>query len=178
MTNIYVPAPGNQPPLAVVPLVPSDGAPIQTSGSAVHFAWRTATDPEGDALSYTLEVSPEETFPEDATVSVSGLDRYYIIYDRTLREAWGHSGAADGQYYWRVFAVDEYGAVSPEGQSRAFTLENIANPADAGGVVGRVTDARSGLPIPGAGGGARRQHHPFRSQGEFLFLQIDGSGAT
>jgi hypothetical protein len=150
VTNIYVAAAGNQAPLPVTPLLPADDSVIETSGSAVQFVWRSTTDPEGDAFTYTLEVSPDADFPEGMTAIASGLEKRYVVYDQAFRAVHGISEPGDGQYYWRVYAVDEFGAASAVTGVRSFTLMNIANPDSASGIAGTVTDAHSGLPIPEA----------------------------
>ena len=90
-----IPTPKPQPNKA--PSVPSLTAPsngLLCTDNPLDFSWSGSTDPEGDAISYYIQVATNNSFTENLQVlSTSGTTT-----DFTLRK-----GKA---YYWRVNAKD------------------------------------------------------------------------
>ena len=138
VTNIYVAQPGNQAPPPVALLYPQDGAIVNPK---TFFAWTETTDPEGESVTYQVEVSEDPAFPEGATFTksttetVTQLDEYQDLltgYD----------------YYWRVIPVDPYGASPGWNDTRLFLVRG--NPGVPGAITGYITSASTDAPIEGA----------------------------
>ncbi|MDQ1257872.1 MAG: Ig-like protein, partial [Candidatus Hydrogenedentes bacterium] len=138
LTSVYRESVGNQPPTPVALYEPADGATVHSS---VFFAWSSSTDPENDDITYRLEVSEDGAFT--APIVREGLLRRYAI----LADADGINDLTD--YYWRVIAVDAYGAESTPNDVWAFHVDNN-NDIVAGTIFVAVTDASTGDPIEGA----------------------------
>jgi hypothetical protein len=140
VTNIYVPVDDNVAPEPVELLFPAAGAETNTD---TFFAWTTAVDADGDAVTYRLEISEDDTFPEMDSIVIEG------IADTRVQTA----GLIDlRSYFWRVIPIDQFGASGALGEHdvQTFTTNNT-NPALPGAVVGivRAGDAKSGAPLPG-----------------------------
>ncbi len=105
---------GNAAPSAPVPLEPAAGA---TAGAAPRFVWQAATDPEGEALTYRVELfAAGEAAP--------------IWSTETGELTAGHPGGlSPGPHAWRVRATDASGAASGWSADTPFA---VAGPADAG----------------------------------------------
>lgn len=100
----------------------------QVTRRPVRLAWTRAQDPEGDALTYTLELSTQEDFG-DPVIQAEGLtpeapEDQELAYEATLEEL-----PPAPAYYARVRAVDGRGP-GPWGQRR-FSVPNLAPPAPA-----------------------------------------------
>jgi hypothetical protein len=115
---VYVNKPGNTNPTPPVLLSPGDGATIPTTE---FFDWEPSTDPDGDAISYTLEISTDPTF---ATVDVKleEIPVSYVFVDESV-------GLQDlTTYHWRVTAIDAFGGGGIGGGStsavRSFDTDN------------------------------------------------------
>lgn len=118
----------NTPPPAPGLEFPEDEAVAHTP---VFFAWDEVSDPDG--VSYRLEIAEDLNFSQGLIVR-SELSTPYALL-----------GPDDGildlhTYYWRVYAVDGYGAQSADGAIRMFSVDNV-NPAVPGILLGRITDA-------------------------------------
>jgi hypothetical protein len=86
----------NASPFAATAVSPSPGATVSPTDGKVTVQWE-ATDPDEDALTYTLIVSTSETFEEgDATTTFADLS-----------EASQQVEVSEGIYYWKVVAADE-----------------------------------------------------------------------
>jgi len=140
VTNVYVAKADNRAPEPVALVYPADGA---TVFSTVFFAWEETTDPDGDAVSYRLEVSEDSAFPAEGTIVRDGIPG-------TVTRLTEEDGIEDLHiYYWRVIPADEYGA-SPENNSvRTCSVDN-ANPPFPGLMTGMVEDSETGDGIGGA----------------------------
>ena len=109
-----------RPPLApAAPVVPTDGN--KTEGpSPEKLAWQPAVDPDGDAIAdYHVQVSPRA----DVLHAVSpNLDRLTSSANPEwpLPQGWLTEGRT---YYWRVRAVDAWGAWSAWSDVWSFTVE-------------------------------------------------------
>jgi len=139
VTAIYRELAGNQPPPAVTLVYPDDFATVRTT---TFFAWTESADPEGDTVTYRLEVAEDSGF-------TTGL----IVKDGIVGTV-AQLTAADGikdltSYYWRVIPVDEYGASPASHDVRTFSTD-AANPDFPGVLMGRVKDSITEEPIVGA----------------------------
>ena len=96
----------NENPDAPVLLRPEDGATdVKTNGS---FAWQSASDPDGDAVSYSIMFSKDggknwDSFDSESTV--------YKVTDLLEKET---------AYLWKVRSKDSFGGYA-ESQVRSFT---------------------------------------------------------
>ncbi|MCP4643419.1 MAG: hypothetical protein GY851_23430, partial [bacterium] len=127
VTNVYVSQPENMNPLPVALHYPFEDTDVYTS---TFFVWGETVDPDADALSYQLEVSDDLAFPEAGTT--------VVMTTETMAQLTGAQSLLDlHRYYWRVIAVDEYGAQSLGNEVRTFTTNNH-NPAVPGAVTGMV----------------------------------------
>jgi hypothetical protein len=133
---VYRDKAGNTAPSAVSLLSPTDGASMKTSGI---YRWNPASDPEQDPFSYTLEIATdsaftnvvrrEEEIPVPSTYVPEG-----VLSDAT-------------RYYWRVKAIDQYGATSTSTQSYSFNTDNTNGLL---GLLIGVVRSDGGVAIPGA----------------------------
>ena len=86
----------------------------------VVFTWGAATDPDEDALSYTIEVASSSDFSPG---SIEGSTT-------TSETTWSLSGLLDGTHYWRVVVCDGSQSVSGLGSPRAFSIGAISSTED------------------------------------------------
>jgi hypothetical protein len=110
---VYVNKDPNSNPSPPVLVSPGDGATIPTTE---FFDWAPSTDPDGDAISYTLEISTDPTF---ATVDVKleEIPVSYVFVDESV-------GLQDlTHFYWRVKAIDAFGGGGVGGGSTSDTWE-------------------------------------------------------
>jgi len=136
-TRLYKAKAGNDPPHEFSLLAPANGETLLTT---LVLDWGDSVDPDGDHLSYTLLISKNDP-------SFSNPMR---------KEGLPHStclaGPTDGiedlsDYYWKVQAIDEYGATRETGV-RVFHTNNT-NPV-AGWINGHVYDSVTGESIDDA----------------------------
>jgi len=100
--------------------------------------WEDTSDPDGDSLSYTVVLSRDDPFFRDPFYK-EGLTHSVCLLPPS-------DGLADGGvYYWKVWAIDEYGAVR-ESEVRVFRTDNYNNPLD-GWIQGHVYDADTCEPV-------------------------------
>jgi hypothetical protein len=110
---VYRDKAGNTPPGAVNLVSPADGASSKTSGI---FQWNAASDPEHDPFTYTLEIATDSAFAnvvhrqEEIPVPSTYLPEG-VLSDAT-------------RYYWRVKAIDQYGATSTGSQPYSFVTDD------------------------------------------------------
>ncbi|MFV8224787.1 hypothetical protein [Christiangramia aquimixticola] len=105
--------PSNKAPSAPRLISPENA--LACSYSPLSFEWETSTDPEGNNVSYYLEVSKDENFNDlfaqrevDTTKATLDLDK-------------------GSTYYWRVLAMDEKKKKSGYDETRSFYTEpNLA----------------------------------------------------
>jgi len=142
---VYKDKAGNQPPGAFSPVSPVDGAEGKT---VVMLDWADSLDPDGDAVSYAVEISLDPTFAEVDYLQEE-IPQSALAIDR-------EAGLKDlSQYYWRVAAVDVFGARTPGSAIWSFTTNNT-NPELPGYVKGCVRDAVSGAAAAAPAIGASR----------------------
>ena len=140
LTTVYRSTTGNGAPAAVNAIFPDEGAYMMTTA---FFAWEASVDPDGDAVTYRLEVSESSDFPEAGLVVRENLTARVI----QLTPADGLQDLRD--YYWRVIPIDEYGASPINNPVHTFNTDNV-NPSFPSGLTGTVTDLDTGDPVSGA----------------------------
>lgn len=97
----------NQPPSTVSSLIAPENNLLCTS-NYITFEWAAATDPEGEAVKYVLEISTDNSFSAIAQSITTLLTKKRVTLDKGT------------YYYWRVKAIDPDGASSP--YSSVFSL--------------------------------------------------------
>jgi hypothetical protein len=134
VSTVYKAKSGNASPKTFNIISPSDGASVLTS---VLLEWQDTSDPDGDRLSYTVLLSKDDmTF--NNPIRKEGLE-----YSACVVTA--EDGLEDlSTYYWKVQAIDEFGAVQETGVRMFHT--NNTNPV-AGWIKGHVYDGATGLPL-------------------------------
>ena len=90
----------NQPPSTVSSLIAPENNLLCTS-NYVTFEWAGATDPEGENLTYVLEISTDNSFSAITQSITTFLTKKRVTLDKGV------------YYYWRVKAIDTDGASSP-----------------------------------------------------------------
>jgi hypothetical protein len=136
-TRVYKAIDPNSPPYAFDLVSPADGAEVLTT---FILDWEDTTDPEGDSFTYTVLVSEDDNSFSDP-IKKEGLK-----YSTCLM------GPGDGikdltDYFWKVQAIDEYGAIQETGVSQFAT--NNTNPT-AAWIEGHVYNSMTGAPIANA----------------------------
>ena len=136
-STVYKAKSGNASPETFDIISPADGAIVLTS---VLLEWQDTSDPEGDKLSYTVLLSKDDmTF--NNPIRKEGLE-----YSAAVVTA--EDGLEDlSTYYWKVLAIDEFGAVQETGVRMFHT--NNTNPV-AGWIKGHVYDGATGRPLTNA----------------------------
>ena len=109
----------NQPPGPFALVSPADGQTVKTVGI---FDWRDTTDPDGHDLTYTLLIADDAGF-----TSFNGQPGAYrreeIVASGAVVDA--TAGLRDlGAYFWKVQAIDVFGAIRASGQTRSFDTNN------------------------------------------------------
>ena len=136
-STVYKAKSGNRPPKTFDIISPSDGAVVPTS---VLLEWQDTSDPEGDRLSYSVLLSKD-----DMTFN-SPIRKEGIEYSACLATV--EDGLEDlSTYYWKVQAIDEFGAIQESGIGMFHT--NNTNPV-SGWIKGHVYDSESGMPLANA----------------------------
>lgn len=82
--------------------------------SDLNFKWVTATDPDGDAITYQIQISTNRAF--------TGIVEDLIVNDVNI--SLEMEGGQD--YYWRVLAIDSKNAKSDFSPSSAFYVQGVA----------------------------------------------------
>ena len=137
MSTVYKAKAGNTPPNPFDLVDPGNGA---TTLTQLIFDWEDTTDPSGDLLSYTVLLS------EDDNTFSNPIRKDGLAYSTCLVTA--DDGLTDlSTYYWKVQAIDEYGAIRETGV-RVFHTNNI-NPV-AAWINGHVYDSISGQSLANA----------------------------
>lgn len=106
---------GNNAPDTFNLLIPEDDDVVAT---ALPLMWEASTDPDGDNLSYTVEISEDTNFTSFALKEEGITDEFIFI---------GTEAGLDDltTYYWRVIAIDQHGAqtICSDGY-RSFNTDN------------------------------------------------------
>jgi hypothetical protein len=98
--RVYKAKEGNNAPGIFELIEPYDE---EETATKLPLMWEDSIDPDGDPVSYTLQIAMDQSFT-DIYYQVEGIiDNYYF--------AGAEAGLEDlTTYYWRVTAVDQYGA--------------------------------------------------------------------
>jgi len=130
----------NQKPSPFNLVSPGAGSVEEQTRTELNFVWDASIDPDGDSLTYTLQIATDETFTT-------------VVYQREeIENSWFALDASAGlkdktHYYWRVLAVDRYGEIRTSNQEWRFMTDDTNSlPAQ---IIGTVTDAL-GNPVAGA----------------------------
>jgi len=127
ISTVYKNQADNQAPAAFNLFGPLDST---TTKTAFEFNWESATDPEGDLVAYNLIIAQEPDFKK-VVVQIENIFNYdeefstkQVIDDTTVLKD-GSLGIADlSTYYWKIEAVDDFGAITPSRQVFSFKTEN------------------------------------------------------
>jgi hypothetical protein len=152
---VYKKQTGNQPPVSFGLIRPLNINDPENSGSVekelqqVIFEWEGTRDPENNQFSYTLFLSKSSQFDPDSRLTII---KENIIHNQLLIELPGNPGWTwdDSDIYWKVRAIDEYGAYT-DTQTFMFKTDYVNSPYSESSVVFvHVYDDITKLPIPGA----------------------------
>ncbi len=137
-TRVYKALETNRAPGEFDLVTPADGAEVLTS---VLLDWEDTSDPDGHQITYTVWLSQnDDTFAVPIIIE-------NLPYSTCLVRA--EDGIEDlSTYFWKVRAIDQYGAVQETGV-RVFHTNNT-NPAWPCWVFGHVYDVGTGAGIAGA----------------------------
>ncbi|MFP6584260.1 MAG: carboxypeptidase-like regulatory domain-containing protein, partial [Candidatus Hydrogenedentota bacterium] len=142
LSTVYRAPAMNNPPAPVPSLIaPAEG---QVTSKTVFFAWGAAIDPDGDGLTYTLEMAEDDLFTI-GVITKTGIPVPHI----TLSEIDGVQDLTT--YHWRVIPKDEFGAdaIGPH-LTRSFYVNN-GNPGDLVTLWGTITDISDPIAVISAG---------------------------
>lgn len=120
MTVTVTPVP--DPPEAFVLLSPPRDAVFGLKPETIPFEWEAASDPDGDAVTYTFRLDTTDAFSSPLLRVVPGLDSPYLRLD--WEAAW-----RPGTYFWSVTAMDGTGRETACGGAFSLHLEYIEAPA-------------------------------------------------
>jgi len=137
-TRVYKAKPGNRPPDPFSLIFTEDGSAVLSA--FLKLDWTDAGDPDGDRLTYTVVLSENDAFFGNPVLR-EGLSQSACLitpFD-TVRDS--------EHYYWKVRAVDRYGAVRETGV-REFHVRNTSPVLTWIG--GHVYDASTNRPVTGA----------------------------
>jgi hypothetical protein len=136
-TTVYKNKPGNTMPYAFNSISPVNGATELTS---IVLDWEDTTDPDGDNITYRVLLSQDDD-------SFSNPIRKEGIVSSTCLVT-HEDGIQDlSTYYWKVQAVDAYGAIRETGVKILHTdNKNVV----AGWLHGYIYDSSTGQPITNA----------------------------
>ncbi|MCP4698051.1 MAG: hypothetical protein GY862_14535 [Gammaproteobacteria bacterium] len=157
---------GNEPPAAFDLLFPENMPPtaacddgtIACRPQTVLLDWQGSADPESHAVTYTLLLADPKKLPVDPApfdaITFSNFDDYVVYREEELKESMAGIGAEariwDGRtdgvaglkdettYYWKVLAVDAYGATIESAVWR-FVIDSPNSPGNI--VYGSVNSA-------------------------------------
>jgi Chitobiase/beta-hexosaminidase C-terminal domain/EPTP domain/Dockerin type I domain/Beta-propeller repeat len=111
VTRVYKAESGNTCPLEFSLLSPEDGSSELTT---VVLDWDDTIDPDGDSLTYTVLLSKNDDSFGDP-IRKEGLPSSTCYVDSS-------DGIEDlSAYFWKVQAIDEYGAIQESGVSMFYT---------------------------------------------------------
>jgi hypothetical protein len=136
-SRVYKAKAGNQAPSAFGLLSPQNGAEVKT---VLLLDWEDSSDVDG-RVTYNLVVATDSTFSnvvytkEDIAQSMTYIDEATGLADQTL-------------YYWKVLAVDPYGARTRCRNVWSFKTNNTN--VFPGFLKGAVYDALKNIPMDGA----------------------------
>ena len=106
--------PDPPPPTNRAPSAPTQSAPTNNLlciDNSVQFQWSSSTDPDGDAVSYQLQIATDNQFTQNLITRTVATTSTTVSLSR---------GVA---YYWRVKAVDSKNASSAYSSTFSFYTE-------------------------------------------------------
>ena len=103
------PAPTNRAPSAPTQSAPTNN--LLCIDNSVQFQWSSSTDPDGDAVSYQLQIATDNQFTQNLITRTVATTSTTVSLSR---------GVA---YYWRVKAVDSKNASSAYSSTFSFYTE-------------------------------------------------------
>lgn len=106
--------PDPPPPVNKAPNKPVQTAPTNNllcTDNTVQFQWNSASDPDGDSVSYELQIATNNSFSENLQSSTISSTSATITLEK---------GVA---YYWRIRAKDSKGATSDYSSTFSFYTE-------------------------------------------------------
>jgi hypothetical protein len=118
-TRIYKARPDNAPPESFMLNYPIDGAETITS---LWLDWTDSVDPDGNYFDYTLYLSKDNDSFDDA-MKIEGLTQSNYLAELIAE---GENNWDMSDVYWKVRAIDEYGAYY-ESQVFMFHTDNRFN---------------------------------------------------
>jgi hypothetical protein len=134
---VYKGKSGNSSPGTFSLTSPTNGASVN---SYLGLTWGASSDPDHDTVTYTLSIATDQAFTSEV-FHREGISEQLLVLPASFL-------ADHTTYYWRVTAVDPYGAQRLCSQSRSFTVNNATNPIP-GYIKVYVEDGVTGLPISG-----------------------------
>ena len=135
---VYKNKTGNKPPEAFDLISPEDSSKQKT---ILIFEWEESNDPEGNPVTYNLLIATDAAFnnvvykKEEITTTADLVGPDAELSDLTT-------------YYWKVEAVDIYGAITDSNQEWSFNTDNTN--FGAGFIVGIVHNGLNYAPIEDA----------------------------
>jgi PKD repeat protein len=164
---VYKDKPGNNPPDAFNLTSPADTSEQTT---IVLLQWEDAVDPDGDAVTYTVMISEDDTF---ATVDYIKEE---ITHNATVIGS--EAGLEDlTTYYWKVVAIDAYGRRTESSQVWSFHTDDHNGFPDY--IAGYITDSSTGAGLAGtATRDSNGDHGTARSDGYYIFSTDSGSNIS
>jgi len=136
-STVYKQKAGNNPPATFQLYSPADG---DIEITTVILDWQNTTDPDGDNLTYQVLLSKEdETFSNPIHIDGILHSTYLVTADDGLEDL--------STYYWKVLAIDAYGAIQPS-DTRVLHTNNTN--LVAGWLNGYVYNAVTGAAITSA----------------------------
>jgi len=112
----------NNPPGSFSLLMPEEGTGWHTTFEGFGAAWEQSIDPDGDAVSYTIEIRNDETDGRWAT------DTFFYRQEGILKNnvvVGPEASFVDLRYYkWQIIAVDQYGEETPSNEEWQFEMND------------------------------------------------------
>jgi len=104
---------------------PQDGSEQATS---LVLNWQATTDPDDDPVTYRLLIAEDFQF-ERIVYQASDLYQTAVFLGPNLPLRNGTTGLQDAsRYYWKVEAIDQYGAITPSEDVFSFKTDNTNAP--------------------------------------------------
>ncbi|BAP55053.1 hypothetical protein THII_0756 [Thioploca ingrica] len=118
---------GNQPPQPFKLYTPKEG---QKTATTLILDWENTFDPEGDTVSYTLIIATDPKFNQEVYRQTQSISMAYVNRNTFIRDPLNPNkrGLRDGTtYFWKVQALDKYGAMA-ESTTFSFQTNNTNAP--------------------------------------------------
>jgi len=143
ITNVLRDSNDNDPPSSVSLLLPANAVTVEPP---VFFAWTESFDPDGDSVTYRLEM---DTAPGLDTPTANLLIKENIVDTFTTSDDLRNAVTSNLEalkfttYYWRVVAVDSFGLEAASAERSLFA--DPPNAAIPGRIAGAVLDAQGDI---------------------------------